>query len=43
VLLFSAVSVSAAVFLVMDLDQPFSGIVRIPDAPLRNVLPPLDP
>lgn len=42
VLLFCAVSVAAAVFLIFDLDQPFSGILRIPDGPLRGVLPPLD-
>ena len=42
VLFFCAISVSAAIFLILDLDQPFSGILQIPAAPLRNALPPLN-
>ena len=36
-----ALSASAAVFLVLDLSQPFSGLMQIPSAPLRHVLAPL--
>jgi len=34
----AALSVSSAIFLIMDLDLPFEGVVQISDAPLRNVL-----
>lgn len=34
----SAVSVAGAMFLVLDLDHPFSGLMRIPDTPLRDAL-----
>jgi hypothetical protein len=37
-LLISAVSVAGAMFLILDLDHPFSGIMQIPDTPLRNAL-----
>ena len=37
-LLVSAVSVAAAMFLILDLDRPFSGFMQIPDTPLRNAL-----
>jgi hypothetical protein len=37
-LLVSAVSVAGAMFLILDLDHPFSGVMRIPDTPLRNAL-----
>src|SRR5215469_10725896 len=37
-LLISAVSVAAAMFLILDLDHPFSGYMQIPDTPLRNAL-----
>jgi hypothetical protein len=32
-------SVSAALFLVLELDRPFDGIMRVSDAPLRDALP----
>lgn len=38
VLVICMLSVSSAVFLVMELDHPFAGIVRISDAPLRTVI-----
>ena len=36
-LLVCAFSVAAAVFLILELDSPFEGIIRISDAPLRDV------
>ncbi len=38
----SALSVSGAIFLVLELDQPFAGLMMIPNEPLLSVLPPLD-
>jgi hypothetical protein len=35
-LLISAVSVSGAVFLILELNQPFGGLIQISSAPLRN-------
>ncbi len=31
-------SVSGALFLVLELDTPFEGIVRVSDAPLRDAI-----
>ena len=33
-----ALSVSGAIFLVLEMDRPFSGLIEISDAPLRNAL-----
>ena len=33
-----ALSVSGAIFLILELDQSFEGLIRIPSAPLRNAL-----
>ena len=41
-LLLCALSVSGALFLVLELDHPFDGLIRIPSTPLRNALDPLD-
>jgi hypothetical protein len=38
VLFVSACSVSAAIFLVLELNQPVSGLIRTSNAPLRNAL-----
>jgi hypothetical protein len=38
VLLLAALSVSGALFLILELDHPFSGLIQISDAPLRNAL-----
>ena len=38
VLLIAAVSVAAAVFLILELDGPFTGLIRIPSGPLRYTL-----
>jgi len=38
VLLVSAVSVSGALFLILELDHPFSGLIQITSVPLRNAL-----
>jgi hypothetical protein len=37
-LLISALSVAGAMFLILDLDHPFSGFLQISDIPLRNAL-----
>jgi hypothetical protein len=37
-LLVCALAVSSAVFLILELDQPFQGVLQIPSAPLRNAL-----
>lgn len=37
-LLICAISVSLAVFMILELDQPFQGIVQISSEPLRNAL-----
>ena len=36
-----ALSASAALFLVLEMSQPFAGLMQIPSAPLRNALAPL--
>jgi hypothetical protein len=33
-----AVSLSAAIFLILELDSPYEGVIRISEAPLRLVL-----
>ncbi len=42
-LIVCALSVSGAIFLVLELDRPFSGVMAISSEPLRNALPPLQP
>jgi hypothetical protein len=37
-LLFCALAVSSAVFLILELDRPFEGMIQISSAPLRNAL-----
>lgn len=37
-LLVVALSVSSAIFLILELDQPFQGLIRISSEPMRNVL-----
>ena len=34
----SAFSVACAIFLILELDQPFGGLIHIPSAPLENVM-----
>lgn len=34
----AAVSVAGAVFLIMELDQPLGGMIRISSAPMKNAL-----
>ena len=36
-----ALSASCAIYLILELNEPFTGLMRISDAPLRNVLAPL--
>jgi hypothetical protein len=43
VLVVLALSVSGAIFLILDMSQPFTGPVRISSVPLRNALAPLVP
>ncbi len=38
-----ALSASAAIFLILELGQPFTGLMRISSEPLRNALAPLAP
>jgi hypothetical protein len=38
-----ALSASAAIFLILDMSQPFAGLMQISSAPLRNALAPLGP
>jgi hypothetical protein len=42
-LVICALSVSGAIFLILELDQPFAGMMMIPGEPLRNALPALSP
>lgn len=37
-LLVCALAVSSAVFLILELDRPFGGMIQVPSAPLRNAL-----
>ena len=37
-LLVAALSVSGAIFLILELDQPFSGLIRISSQPMLNAL-----
>ena len=37
-LLISSISVAGALFLILELDQPFSGLIQISSEPLRNAL-----
>jgi hypothetical protein len=34
----SAFSVACAIFLILELDQPFGGLIHIPSEPIANVL-----
>jgi hypothetical protein len=36
-----ALSASAALFLILEMSEPFTGLMQIPSAPLRNALAPL--
>ncbi len=38
ILLVCAISVAGAIFLVLELDQPFAGLIRISDEPMRRAL-----
>ena len=38
-----ALSAACAIFLILELGQPFSGIMQIPSAPMRSALAPLGP
>lgn len=40
-IVFVAISASGAVFLVLDLNEPFSGLMRLPTERLKHLLPPL--
>jgi hypothetical protein len=37
-LLLCALSVSGAIYLILELDRPFSGLLQLSDAPLRNAI-----
>jgi hypothetical protein len=36
-----ALSASAAIFLILEMSEPFAGLMKIPSTPLRNALAPL--
>ena len=38
-----ALSVSGAIFLILELDQPFDGLLQISSAPMRDALARLSP
>jgi hypothetical protein len=38
-----AISASAAIFLILELSQPFTGIMAISSEPLRNILGAVSP
>jgi hypothetical protein len=42
-LLIFALSAAGAIYLILDLSQPFAGLMQISSAPLRNALTPLGP
>lgn len=42
VFLIGAVSVASAIFLILELSQPYAGVMRISDAPLRHALAVID-
>src|SRR5262245_16753663 len=42
-LVICALSVSGAIFLILELDEPFAGMMTIPSEPLRNALPAFSP
>ena len=42
-LLVAALSVSCAIFLILELDHPFGGLIQIPSQPMRNALSHLAP
>jgi hypothetical protein len=37
-LIISGLAVSGAIFLILELDQPFEGVIRISSEPLRNAM-----
>jgi hypothetical protein len=37
-LLVGALSIAAAIFLILELNHPFSGLLRIPDTPIQYAL-----
>jgi hypothetical protein len=36
-----ALSASCAIFLILELSEPFTGLLMVPSTPLRNALAPL--
>ena len=42
ILFLCTISVSGAIFLILELDRPFGGLIEISDAPLRNAIAHLD-
>jgi hypothetical protein len=37
-----ALSVAGAIFLILELNQPYSGLIQISDKPLRNAIAQID-
>jgi hypothetical protein len=42
-LMVSALAVAGAIFLILEMDRPFTGLVRISSEPMQNALKPLSP
>jgi hypothetical protein len=38
-LAFGSFAVASAIFLILELNQPFSGLFRVPSAPMKGPLP----
>jgi hypothetical protein len=41
-LLVGAISVAGAIFLILELDNPYTGWIRLSDAPIRSALASMD-
>jgi membrane-bound ClpP family serine protease len=40
-LMVSALAVAGAIFLILEMDRPFTGVVRISSEPMQNALKPI--
>jgi hypothetical protein len=41
-LLVGAISVAGAIFLILELNNPYTGLIRLSDAPIRSALASMD-
>jgi hypothetical protein len=42
-LVIGALSIAGAIFLILEMNQPYSGVMRISDAPIRDALSQMAP